>query len=103
MRVSIEVTNGEWTYWSGIQPYNSGEGGNYICAAAMPASQCVEPLPDFPVGGLIGKIGSQTFGIGRYLTLLAEQPGTLWLRINDGDGGLHDNAGELVIDISAQR
>ena len=103
MKISIEVTNGEWTYWSGFQPYNSGEGGNYICAVAMPATRCVEPLSNFPTGSLIGKIGSQTFGIGKDSTLAVEQLGTLWLRINDGDVGLYDNAGELVIDISVQR
>ncbi len=103
MKVNIEVTDGKWTHWSGVQPYNSGEGGGYVCAAAMPASQCVEPLPIFPTGSLIGKIGSQTFGIGRNTTLTVEQLGTLWLRINDGDVGLHDNAGELIVDISTQR
>lgn len=104
MKISISVISGEWTYWPDApQPYNSGEGGKYICANVMPASQCVEPLPDFPSGGLIGKIGNQIFGIGKGTTLLAEQLGTFYLRINDGDLGLYDNVGELVIDINVQR
>jgi len=31
-KINISVIKGEWTYWSGTQPMNSGEGWGYICA-----------------------------------------------------------------------
>jgi hypothetical protein len=65
--------------------------------------QCVEPLPDFPAGALVGRIGGETFGVGKGVTLVAEQTGMLELRINDGDDGLDDNDGELTVQIRLER
>ena len=54
-------------------------------------------------GGLIGRIGDQIFGVGKSVTLVAKQSGRLQLRINDDDDGLHDNNGELTVEIRAER
>lgn len=102
-KLSFTVIKGEWTHWLGTQPFNSGEGGGYICAKAMKASGCVEPLPEFPAGGLIGKIGSQPFGIGKGGSIVAGQSGSLLLRVNDADIGLYDNDGVLVVEIIVEK
>jgi len=68
----------------------------------MEASGCVEPLPEFPAGGLIGKIGNQPFGIGKSEPLIVEKTGLLYLRVNDADIGLYDNGGELVVEVSVE-
>ena len=98
--ITIEVVNGLWTHQIGVAPYNNGTGGNYICSTIYPPEQCVEPLPQAPQGALIGKIGNQIFEIGNGTTITANQTGTLYLRINDGDNGLSDNDGILTVAIS---
>jgi hypothetical protein len=101
-RLTIEVIAGEWNYWPESSPDNAGQGWSYICANVIPASQCVEPLPDFPAGALIGRIGNQVFGIGSGVTVVAQQSGRLSLRINDADHGLYDNRGKLQVRIMLQ-
>ncbi len=96
--LSLEVTDGQWTYWPNHAPYNAGEGGAYICAQVIAADQCVEPLPEFPAGGLIGRIGEEIFGIGRGPVHMVQQTGMLGLRINDV--GLYDNVGELRVTLT---
>ena len=98
----LEVIGGSWTNWKGQAPYNSGEGGGYICAKQISSSQCIEPLPNFPSDSLIGQIGDFMFSVGNGNTITAEQSGELYLRINDGDDGLYDNDGKLRIRISIQ-
>ncbi len=95
--LTIEVTGGKWTNCKGCSPYNSGEGSEYICGNFT--DTCVEPLPKFPSDGLIGRIGDFVFGIGQGVTIIAPQSGELELRINDGDDGLLDNDGSLMIRI----
>ena len=102
MRLKIEVINGRWTRWKDTESYNTGQGGEYTCAEVIPADQCAEPLPDFPAGGLIGQIGNQVFGVGRDSTVVARQKGVLRLRINDGDDGLHDNDGQLTVEVTVE-
>jgi hypothetical protein len=98
--VSVEVIDGLWTHWSGEVPANPGTGGvYYVCADFLPAEQCVEPLPDFPAGTLIGRIGRHVFGIGQSGSVVVADAGTLELRVNDGDVGLGDNAGSLTVRI----
>lgn len=100
--IIITVLSGRWTQQKGSSPYNSGEGGGYICTNVTSFSQCVEPLPDFPQGGLVGRIGNQDFWIGNGNSVTALQTGTLQLRINDGDDGLYDNDGMLLIQVVIQ-
>jgi hypothetical protein len=61
----------------------------------MPADRCQEPHPDSPQGGLIGQIGGHIFRVGRQATIVAEESGDLFLRINDL--GLFDNDGVLSV------
>ncbi len=97
MTLKLDVTGGQWTHWEDQAPFNGGEGGTYTCANAMPAGQCVEPLPDFPVGALIGRVEGQVFGVGRAYSAVLAGSGTLFLRINDADHGLFDNDGVLTV------
>ena len=100
-RVTIQYVSGEWTHWSGQIPYSDASGKyGYVCADSMPASECVEPMPDFPTGALIGKIENQLFPIGNSLTFTSESKGYLLLRINDADMGLHDNVGVITVQIT---
>jgi hypothetical protein len=101
-KLTIEVIAGEWNYWPESSPDNAGQGWSYICANVIPASQCVEPLPDFPAGALIGRIGNQVFGIGSSATVVAQQSGRLSLRINDADHALYDNRGKLQVRVMLQ-
>ncbi len=97
--IKINVIDGEWTEWKGERPYNTGEGSNYICARTMKPERCVEPLPDYPSGALIGKLDSQILRIGEDASFKAEHSGTLLLRINDPDVGLYDNDGTLIVEV----
>jgi serine/threonine protein kinase len=100
-RINIEVVSGQWTQTKGKVPYNPGLGNqNYSCANYMPANQCVEPLPDAPQGALIGKIGNFIFEIDDGVIITASESGILFLRINDGDVGLYDNDGTLVVRVT---
>jgi hypothetical protein len=97
--ITITVVDGQWTAWEGVSPYTAGAGSDYVCADVMPAERCVEPVPDFPVGTLIGRIGRQILRIGEGSHFTVQRSGLLMLRMNDGDPGLHDNAGKLVVRI----
>jgi hypothetical protein len=97
--ITMAVLSGRWTQEKGRAPFNSGEGGGYICANAISYSECVEPMPDIPQGALIGKVGNQEFGIGNGNSVTALQTGVLQLRINDGDEGLYDNDGALLLQV----
>jgi hypothetical protein len=99
--VTIKVISGQWTGTLGKSPFNTGEGGKYICGKVM--SHCIEPLPDFPSDGLIGQIGSPIFGIGNGTDIVAQQAGTLFMRMNDGDPGLFDNDGSLTVKITIEK
>ncbi len=95
--IMIEVTDGTWTHWAGSAPRNPGTGGDYICAESMPRELCLEPLPEAPQGALVGRIGGALFAVGSRTTLSAPTSGLVALRINDADGGLGDNDGELAV------
>lgn len=98
--VSLKVVGGQWTHWLGNVPYNRGIGGYYICAEYLPPSKCVEPMPEVAQGNLIGRIGSQLFEIRTGTTIIAQQAGTLYLRINDAEVSFYDNDGVLSVLIS---
>jgi len=103
-QVTVEYISGKWTNWIGHnQPYDgNGPPNVYICAQWMDANKCVEPIPTFPAGTLIGRVGQQLIGIGNRATFIAESAGVLELRINDSDKGLHDNAGYIIVQITVQ-
>ena len=100
--VVIEVTEGSWTRWLGTAPHNGGEGSNYTCASVVEASLCVEPLPDYPAGALIGRIGSSVFGVGTSATITARDDGEVFLRMNDDDQALDDNEGALTVEVTVE-
>jgi len=102
-RLVLDVVGGEWTNWKGHTPYNEGKGTGYVCADYIAVDKCAEPLPNFPSDGLIGQIDGIKFSVGKETTIVAEQSGELYLRINDGDDGLSDNDGKLKIRISVQK
>jgi len=97
--VQIKVLDGKWTEWKGMREYNRGAGSNYICAVTMKAETCVESVPDFPSGALIGRIDRQILKIGSSGKFTAAQSGVLQLRMNDGDTGIHDNDGLLTVEV----
>jgi hypothetical protein len=65
----------------------------------MKAENCVEPVPDFPSGALVGRIDRQILKIGADGRFTANESGVLQLRMNDGDNGLYDNNGVLTVEI----
>ena len=99
-QVTIEYLAGKWTYWSGTVPPHGATGDGGRCADSQPASRCAEPIPDFSKGALIGKVGTQWLKIGNGLTFTANDTGTLYMRINDGDAGLYDNEGSVTVRVS---
>src|SRR5215217_2047458 len=99
--IELSVIAGQWTHWVGTIPYNNGVGGGYVCADYIPPDSCGESMPTVATGALIGKIGNQVFAIRNGTTVVASQPGPLYLRINDGDNGLSDNDGILSVQIGA--
>jgi hypothetical protein len=102
--VQIHYVSGEWTHWIGQVPYSDASGKyGYICAASMQPSECVEPVPDFPTGALIGKVGNQMLKIGNTFSFTSEEEGYLLLRINDADVGLYDNAGTITVQVAVRR
>jgi hypothetical protein len=105
--VTIEYVSGLWTGWGGEVPLHDAAGPlethPYVCADFLPAAQCVEPVPDFQGGALVGRVGRQLLQIGNSLTFVAEGHGRLELRINDGDVGLYDNEGAITAQVTVQR
>jgi len=93
-QIRLEVEVGQWRK-SPNAPYTHGEGTGYICGR----SDCVEPLPKYPTDALIGQIGEQQFYVGQGATIVAEQSGTLSLRMNDGDHDVWDNDGDLMVGV----
>jgi hypothetical protein len=100
-QVIIRYISGLWTSTAGtIAPFDgAGRPDGYTCANYLPASQCVEPVPDAVQGALVGKVGTELLKIDDYLKFTATQGGTLYLRMNDGDAGLYDNQGSITVQI----
>ena len=98
-RIRIKVLDGKWTEWSGVRDPGVGDGSEYICGEVMNPDDCVEPVPDFPSGALIGRIDKQVLKIGSSGKFTTEESGMLKLRINDADSGLYDNSGVLKVEI----
>jgi hypothetical protein len=95
-RFRIEYISGRWTYWEGTIPFQGVDGDGYRCSGAA----CCEPLPQAHKGALIGKIGQEVFLIGHGGSFIASASTLLFLRINDCDGSLADNAGSVHIRIT---
>jgi hypothetical protein len=100
--VRVTYVAGGWTEDHNLWPLHDGADSaqGYICAAVLPADQCVEPIPDAPQGLLIGRAGRTLLKIGNDLTFRAETTEPLALRMNDADEGLYDNAGALTVEVT---
>ncbi len=94
--VTVTYVSGLWTERVGvIVPHDAAARGGYACGR----SDCAEFMPDMPQGALIGRIGSQLVGIGDEVTFVAQDTRNLALRMNDGDAGLYDNNGVIMVQI----
>jgi hypothetical protein len=103
-RVQIRYVSGEWVYWAGeVDPHGPLgplDGQFYTCTDSLPAAQCVEPIPEFPAGALIGRVGDRLLPVGRRLDWTADVGGPLALRMNDAE--VATNSGMLTVEIDVQ-
>ena len=98
--LQIRVTSGEWSDGESEATPNPGIGESWlICAEMQAAELCLEPLPTFAKGALVGMVGGHVFAIGEGSTVSPEDSGELRLRINDEDAALENNFGVLTIEI----
>jgi len=102
--VKINYLSGKWTYWSGEINLHDANGPyeEYICSDYIEATSCVEPIPDYNKGALIGRVNEQLFKIGNNFTFSIFSNGNLELRINDDDDGLFDNTGSIKVRIEVE-
>jgi hypothetical protein len=95
--VSITYESGQWRI-DPLDALHGADGGSSIRVCAE--VDCI-PVPDYPKGGLIGRIGSgQAFVVGSQYKDLVTNSGTLQLRANDV--GIDDNEGSVTVHISVQ-
>ena len=104
-RATVEYVSGEWSHFPKEVPLFAGAYPpfDYVCAEQVPASECVEPVPDYRTGALIGRTRDELFRIGDSLTFTSTKGGPLLLRTNDGDDGLYDNIGAIKVRVSVER
>jgi hypothetical protein len=104
-RATVEYVSGEWSHFPKEVPLYAGAYPpvDYVCADQIPAHQCVEPVPDYRSGALIGRTREELFKIGDRLTFTSTTGGPLLLRANDGDDGLYDNIGSIKVRVSIDR
>lgn len=98
--VTIEVIDGQWTVGVEEISYTGGEGGNFACADVAVPSTCPEPLPQAPIGALLGRIGDTVFLVGDGETFEPSDTGELELGINDNPETFYDNDGVLTVRIT---
>lgn len=96
-RLEIEYLRGKWTGYAPGNLYEADGGDSYICQGV----DCIEPLPGYPQGGLVGRIGDgPIFAVGAYTSLTAEMSGTLMLRMNDA--ATYDNQGKVTMRLNVE-
>jgi hypothetical protein len=101
--VVVEYVSGVWNNGTRQDGFDGdGPPDRYVCAEYMNASDCVEPVPDFQAGALVGRVGRQLLAIGNRLSFVVETSGHLELRMNDGDPGLNDNQGSIVVRVTVR-
>jgi hypothetical protein len=91
----VEIrAEGRWLYTPG--EYHGPQGH-----ARYPAPSFY-PISGIPGGALIGRLGEggAPFWVGEHTTMLATEPGTLYLRINDDMLGDNDGWVEVVIRVT---
>jgi len=98
-RLTVKYMSGLWTQQTNVvEAHDAGDQGDYICGR----SDCVEPYPDYPQGALIGRVGPQLVAIGDGASFTSQYTRYLALRMNDGDDGLYDNSGSVVVSITVE-
>jgi len=99
--VTLQYQSGTWTETNGVVAPTDADGlpanppGYLYC-------HCGEPLAGVSTQALIGKVGDGApFLVGDQKTFTATSSGDIFLRMNDRDVALGDNAGALTVEISA--
>src|SRR5262245_36098980 len=68
--VAFEVIDGNWSDGEVTTTPNPGIGGDYICSRDWYVpTDCLEPVPNFPKGALVGQVDGEAFGIGQAATV----------------------------------
>ena len=105
--ISVQYLLGLWTWSEQGQPQMfDGEGDLFSNTAEMCSLHDI-PLLNENTGALIGQVGGNIFRIGNSLifnvpsNLTGNQ--TLYLRMNDCDGGFYDNGGSIDVGITVSR
>ncbi len=105
--ISIQYLSGLWTWSEQGQPQMFDSNGDLSRTAAQICSLNDSPLLNENAGVLIGQVGSYIFRIGNSLiynvqsNLTADQ--TLYLRMNECEGGFYDNSGSIDVRITISR
>ncbi len=102
-RIAVRYVSGNWS----IDPNNT-EDGRYTDANGVQNSTpnkycttCDAPNPSGALGMLYARQDtfSGNFAVGDYSTFTAQQPGILYLMINDNYNALGDNTGSIIVEI----
>jgi ligand-binding sensor domain-containing protein len=92
--VTIRYLEGTWGIWGGSEGVKTQAGAEGFAGEYRDDS----PVPDAPVGALLGRIGEgQPFYVGNHRTFAAAEDGVLWL--GNGDKWPGDNTGALVVEV----
>ncbi|MGI5487378.1 hypothetical protein [Microtetraspora malaysiensis] len=100
-RYSVEYLRGTWTVDSARFDRVDADGYDWDTDARI--YQGCKILKNEAYGTLLAKRGRSLTAMGSYRKLRAKGSGTLRLRINDADGCLGDNAGQVTVVIRVWR
>ncbi len=93
---TLSYQGGTWTVDKTLLPYVGPEGYRPELDAIIGGGNHLKVLKSAPYGALLGRIGDgEAFAISQGGTFVATRSGNLWLRINDADVVLNDNAGSV--------
>ena len=98
--VALQYESGTWTITSGVVA-QSDANGQPVHPPSFLFCKCGEPMPGVSTQALIGKVGNgPAFLVGDGKDFAATGSGELFLRINDQDGHLGDNAGSVIMRVT---
>lgn len=99
-RFVVTYTSGTWTVDRRSISYVGPDG--YSASVDSQIYQGCKVVSSLPYARLLGKIGNgATFSVGQGGTFTASGSGTLFLRINDSDSCIGDNAGTIAVTVEA--
>lgn len=98
--VEIKYLSGQWSVGGGVFHDANGTPSGYICSQRIPASECVEIVPDAVQGSLVARVSDSKMFIGNYSSFTSSTSGYLEIAINDGPDGLYDNSGEITASVA---